>query len=512
MSDLERRKILEIHCSLTSLFEAPWPLVAASFSLPYPACQRYHLFATCHHAMHRVHTNLSNYIPRYRRQQQQHLQSEMTDASEKRKKSHGPTVHALKRAKYEAKQERLRQASLEQQQSFQRGSQPSADTQQWRSWFNKDREEYVDFITKKDVLRIKELKHQSSGNNICKTEDERLQRIASWIEPFFDLKGSDALSAAQCNKEERLFISEGTEAVRLMVQRCNSSPFDSTTRAAKSQGGDDAKPQSESPPPVRIRSILCKPNTFFEAPVRLIDDVEKRISNHKSPFKVIVGTEDALSEIAGFNIARGALACGEVPTYYQHNGYEWLLNKIRQKPTMRLLALDAVSDTANLGSIIRTAAALSIDAVICSDDSCDAFYRQSVRVSMGHVINVPILRVRDWRRGFSGDNDVLQSKSGGLAEFITWLKAQNVQCLAAVVDDESDDKKDSQPPLISLESLTQSTKKQAWCCVLGNEGNGIRNEVIKECNQRIKISMATGIDSLSLPVAAAILMHGLGRT
>lgn len=439
----------------------------------------------------------------------------MTGSTDKRKKahSHGPTVNALKRAKFEAKQERLRQASLEKQQTCQK----SADAQLWRSWFNNDREEYADFITKEDVLRIKELKHkqhQSADNNVCKAEDERLKRIASWIEPFFDLKRSDALSAAKGNEEERIFISEGTEAVRVMIQRCDSCHLESETKATKSEGVEDSKYESESPPPVRIRSILCKPNTFFEAPVRLIDDVEKRISNNSQPpFKVIIGSEDALSEIAGFNIARGALACGVVPTYFQHNGYEWLRNTIRQKKAMRLLALDAVSDTANLGSIIRTAAALSIDAVILSDDSCDAFYRQSVRVSMGHVINVPILRVSDWRRGFSDDVDMLQSKSAGLAEFITWLRVQmNVQCLAAVVDDETDVKKDSQPPLISLESLTQRTRKQSWCCLLGNEGNGIRNEVIKECNQRIKISMATGIDSLSLPVAAAILMHGLGQT
>lgn len=443
----------------------------------------------------------------------------MTGSTEKRKsKAHGPTVNALKRAKFEAKQERLRQASLEKQQSCQLiGQQKSGDAQLSHSWFKKDREKYAAFITKKDVLRIKELKHkhhQSADNNVCKAEDERLLRIASWIEPFFDLKRSDALSAAKGNDEERIFISEGTEAVRVMIQRCDSCPLDSETRATKSEGVEDAKDESESPPPVRIKSILCKPNTFLEAPVRLIEDVEKRISNNSQPpFKVIIGSEDALSEIAGFNIARGALACGVVPTYFQHNGYEWLRNTIRQKKEpMRLLALDAVSDTANLGSIIRTAAALSIDAVVLSDDSCDAFYRQSVRVSMGHVINVPILRVSDWRRGFSGDGGMLQSKSAGLAEFITWLRVEmNVQCLAAVVDDESDVKEDSQPPLISLES-TQRTTKQSWCCVLGNEGNGIRNEVINECNQRIKISMATGIDSLSLPVAAAILMHGLGQT
>jgi tRNA G18 (ribose-2'-O)-methylase SpoU len=291
-----------------------------------------------------------------------------------------------------------------------------------------------------------------------------------------------------------------------LVQRCcGDSSFE-----------DDINGAVASPPPVQVHSILCKRNTFFEAPVRLIDDVEKRISNKHCPFKVIIGSEDAISEIIGFNIARGALACGVVPTYFHTNGCKWLTQTIQQKTHVRLLALDAISDTANLGSIIRTAAALSIDAIVLSDDSCDAFYRQAVRVSMGHVINVPTLRVSDWKKGIDSD-DVSQSESGGLVEFISWLRVQmKVQCLAAVVDDENDsdtEKDDTQPPLITLESLSQRRNNDpnlgSWCCVLGNEGNGIRTEVIAKCDKRIKIGMASGVDSMSLPVAAAIMMHGL---
>ena len=430
----------------------------------------------------------------------------MTETTEKRKKNaHGPTVNAIKRAKFVAKQERRRQALLEQQKSS------TVAPQKWQKWFNDDRKDYAAFISKEDVLRIRELKckqHQLT-DKVCNANDERLERIASWIEPFFDLKGSYAAA----DKEERLFISEGTESVRLMVQRCDSTcpPNTTTARAQQIEHENNIKQFNASPPPVRILSILCKPSTFFESPIRLIDDVEKRISEEGAPFKVVIGTEDALSEIAGFNIARGALACGVVPTYFQNHGYEWLLNRIRQKSRIRLLALDAVCDTANLGSIIRTAAALSIDAIILSNDSCDAFYRQSVRVSMGHIISIPILRVCDWRKGLhrDEDNNTLQNESGGLPEFIAWLRDQmEIQCLAAVVGDNYD----SQPTLSTLEAVMQrGESNQSCCCVVGNEGNGIRNEVVKECNQRIKISMATGIDSLSLPVAAAILMYGLSQ-
>ena len=429
----------------------------------------------------------------------------MEDDGKRKKNAHGPTLNALKRAKFEAKQKRRRQAQAQSNNGDGDGAH-----QQNGCWFSKDREEYATLITKADVLKIKQMRinMQAESGATNDVGEERLLQIASWIEPFFDLKRKEQLLSSHCSEEkaERLFIAEGTETVRLLVQRCSGD----------SSSEDDINGAVASPPPVRMHSILCKRNTFFEAPVRLIDDVEKRISNKQCPFNVIIGSEDAISEIIGFNIARGALACGVVPTYFQTNGCTWLTQTIQQKTHVRLLALDAISDTANLGSIIRTAAALSIDAIVLSDDSCDAYYRQAVRVSMGHVINVPTLRVSDWKKGIDSDDVSQQSESGGLVEFVSWLRVQmKVQCLAAVVDDENDsdtEKDDTQPPLITLESLMHGRNDQSlgsWCCVLGNEGNGIRSEVIAECEKRIKIGMAKGVDSMSVPVAAAILMHGL---
>jgi tRNA G18 (ribose-2'-O)-methylase SpoU len=172
-----------------------------------------------------------------------------------------------------------------------------------------------------------------------------------------------------------------------------------------------------------------------------------------------------------------------------------------------------------MGSIIRTAAAFSIDAIILSDDSCDAWYRQSVRTSMGHVISVPIIRVADWEKDFSKvaarDDNV---KRNGLASCLRWLReCLNVECFAAVVDDTGDinDGKDGDgtcfPPLVSLESSLDCGCR-SWCCVLGNEGHGIRDVVIQECEKRLKIGMASGVDSLSLPIAAGILMFGLSNS
>jgi tRNA G18 (ribose-2'-O)-methylase SpoU len=424
----------------------------------------------------------------------------MSSTSEKRKPktiSHGPTVNAIKRAKYEAKQEqRLQQSSA----------------RHWSSWFN-GREEYAAFITAQDVREIRQLRGEIHASAIDEERTIRLIQIADWILPFFDLKETPALR----NGNERLFVSEGTEAVRMMVQQCAG--------CTDSFGGETLHGTESTPPPIRLLSILSKPSAFFDSPTHLLHDIQGRNqldgSSEIPPFKIVIADEEAMSEIAGFRIARGAMACGIIPDYMQRNGYSWLKGILStgatKFPTMviptnkpiirRLLALDAISNTANMGSIIRTAAALSIDAIILSDDSCDAWYRQSVRTSMGHVITVPIIRISDWENGRRDDEeDNHDDKLDGLANILRWLReTMDVECLAAVVDDDSD-KKHCQP-FVLLEDQAEATR--SWCCVLGNEGNGIRDIVIQECNKRVKIGMATGVDSLSLPIAAGILMHGL---
>jgi tRNA G18 (ribose-2'-O)-methylase SpoU len=60
-----------------------------------------------------------------------------------------------------------------------------------------------------------------------------------------------------------------------------------------------------------------------------------------------------------------------------------------------------------------------------------------------------------------------------------------------------------------LENLQRNSVSPVWCCVMGNEGNRISQMVQKACSTRIRISMASGVDSLSVPVATGILLHGL---
>jgi len=316
--------------------------------------------------------------------------------------------------------------------------------------------------------------------------EELLNERLSYIQPFINLKDSsgDPSSRKECNEGQisidghRYFIAEGTETVRMLLEQSSS----------KDRSNNGLLP-------ITIHSILTKPSPFFEDPVNLrgtisnffaeyFEEKEDATSTNSLPFQIIVASEKAMSKVVGFNVARGAMACGIVPHYDEI----WLKGFLKKKyddgkSNIRILALDNVCDTANLGSLIRTSAAFGINAIILSEDSCDVFYRRCVRVSMGHALTVPSVRVRD-----------LSSTLKSLRESF------EVVSYAAVIDKDAD---------MVLEETKRGQIAQNWCCVLGNEGNGLTKGLALSCDHRLRIDMSEEVDSLSVGIAAGILMHGM---
>jgi len=102
---------------------------------------------------------------------------------------------------------------------------------------------------------------------------------------------------------------------------------------------------------------------------------------------------------------------------------------------------------------------------------------------MGYIFHVPVIRV-----------DNLASTLRGLAKSVSCVS------YAAVIDRDAD---------LVLEDLDSGEVPRSWCCVMGNEGNGISKPVAEACSHRLRIQMSEGIDSLSVPIATGILLHGL---
>ena len=134
-------------------------------------------------------------------------------------------------------------------------------------------------------------------------------------------------------------------------------------------------------------------------------------------------------------------------------------------------------DAENLGGLIRSSSAFGIDAVLLSDNSCDAWYRRSVRTSMGHICRVPVVRC-------------------SLPSTLTELNREfGLVSYAAVIDDDA--------PL--LHELAASP--EAWCVVMSNEDVGISEQVRAVCYSRVRIDMQPEVCRM-FSLGAGVLLVG----
>jgi tRNA G18 (ribose-2'-O)-methylase SpoU len=178
--------------------------------------------------------------------------------------------------------------------------------------------------------------------------------------------------------------------------------------------------------------------------------------------------ESDISTLVGFTFHRGCIAVLSRP----RGEPSWL----RRRP-VRVLALDRVSDPANVGAIVRTARALAIDLVLLGRGCGDPWSRRAVRASMGAVLEQPLL-------------DQLE-----LADAIAELRAHDPELGWWVAD--------ANPPAIDLGALAIPPR---LAIVLGNEGEGVTAAVREHCDATVRIPIAVGVDSLNVAAAAAILL------
>jgi TrmH family RNA methyltransferase len=145
----------------------------------------------------------------------------------------------------------------------------------------------------------------------------------------------------------------------------------------------------------------------------------------------------------------------------------------------KLIALDNVQDPGNLGTIVRTAEALGINGVIVGG-GCDIYNPKVLRASMGSMLRINIMQT---------DNLVStleQIKSNGLALCATSPDSNSVP-------------------------ITECDFSSGAVCVIGNEANGVSDEVMELCDCKITIKMLGRAESLNASVAAAITMWEMLR-
>ena len=149
------------------------------------------------------------------------------------------------------------------------------------------------------------------------------------------------------------------------------------------------------------------------------------------------------------------------------------------KNARRIVVIEGVTDTTNIGAIFRSSAALGIDAVLLTRDSCDPLNRRAVRVSMGSVFLVPWT----WLEGP-----------------ISLLKDYGFRTAAMALCDDS----------ISLDD-ERLKQEERLAIIMGTEGDGLPHQTIAEADYTVRIPMAHGVDSLNVAAAAAVAFWELRK-
>lgn len=206
-----------------------------------------------------------------------------------------------------------------------------------------------------------------------------------------------------------------------------------------------------------------------------IDGAAADIISQMGEAPVYAVEEAVLEHIPGFSLIRGAMCAMHRPTPVDATK---LLEKCR-----RIAVLDNVENPTNVGAIIRSAAALGMDAVVLTGGSSDPLYRRAARVSMGTVFQIP------WT--------FLSSKEGA---YIQQLRQMGFTTVAMALKENS----------LSLDHpLLQEQDKLA--IILGSEGYGLPDETIVACDHTAMIPMCHGVDSLNVAAASAVAFWQLGR-
>lgn len=179
---------------------------------------------------------------------------------------------------------------------------------------------------------------------------------------------------------------------------------------------------------------------------------------------VYTGERDLLARLTGYTLTRGVLCAMRRPV---PSAVEEVCRDAR-----RVVVIHGVVDATNIGAIFRSAAALGIDAVLLTTDSCDPLNRRAVRVSMGSVFLVPWTWVE---------------------QPLTCLHELGFRTAAMALTDRS----------IPLDAPILKEEPRL-ALVMGTEGDGLPHEAIAGADYVVRIPMAHGVDSLNVAAASAV--------
>ena len=208
-------------------------------------------------------------------------------------------------------------------------------------------------------------------------------------------------------------------------------------------------------------SLLCEERHIMGDAAPIIHRIRK---SYGSGIPVYTGSRKLLASLTGYTLTRGVLCAMRRP---QPPSLEQVCNNAR-----RIVVIHGVVDSTNIGAIFRSAAALGIDGILLTTDSCDPLNRRALSVSMGYVLLIPWTRVHHPLRQ---------------------LRALGFCTVAMALTDRS----------ISLADPRLKAEPRL-AIIMGTEGDGLPRQAIEGADYVVRIPMYHGVDSLNVAAASAV--------
>lgn len=239
----------------------------------------------------------------------------------------------------------------------------------------------------------------------------------------------------KCLKREGIFIGEGHFIVKRMIET-----------------GQE------------ILSILCVPENYEEY---------KTLADGRFPVYSLETGEFHL--LAGFKFHRGVMGAAKRPSFSSLEKF------LKENPeASRLAVLPEIREIENMGSLIRSAAAFGLNALVVGPGCCDPYSRKGIRCSMGNLFSVTLIPY-EWDGAA-----IARLKEGGFSLTGTALTEKAVE----------------------IRNFRASSKN---AIVLGNEAEGLPEVWQNACDSIVKIPIHKGIDSLNVGVAGGIFFYELSK-
>ncbi|MCF0227294.1 MAG: RNA methyltransferase [Malacoplasma sp.] len=208
-------------------------------------------------------------------------------------------------------------------------------------------------------------------------------------------------------------------------------------------------------------------NNNFKLDLIFVTNNSKYFDKVKKNEKTILIDQKIYNSLSELKTGDGLIAVFNIP------------KKQEQNIDDKIIILDQIQNPNNMGAVLRSAAAFNMKQIILANSCVDIYNPKVIQSSMGYGYDIPIKFVTDLR------------------QTIRSLQSKGIKVYATAVDSNA----------VKLNQI----KLGKCAVVLGNEGNGIKKDIVSICDQSIFIPMNKKVDSLNISIAASIIMCKLNN-